>query len=61
RFSAYDIYDANHHSIFKFGMKSKRHECKAEVTDTKYENKIAVIEQREIDSDMLSFQIDCEY
>ncbi|CAC5361208.1 unnamed protein product [Mytilus coruscus] len=57
RFSAYEICDANHHSLLNFDMKSKNHEYKAEVTDTKNGNKIAVIKQREIESDILSFQI----
>lgn len=33
----------------------------SKITDVKNGNQIAGIKQREIDSDMLSFQIDCEY
>ncbi|XP_076105972.1 uncharacterized protein LOC143074369 [Mytilus galloprovincialis] len=57
RFSAYEICDANHHSLFHIDMQSKNHEYMSEVKNTRNGNKIAVIKQRQIDSDMLSFQI----
>ncbi|XP_076105971.1 uncharacterized protein LOC143074368 [Mytilus galloprovincialis] len=57
RFSGYEICNPNHISLFRFKMKSRNNEYKAEVTDTKTGKLTAIFTQSEVEPDTQSFEI----